>query len=178
MAGECPAWRATSTTDAPSARRSEQKRWRRWYDLEPSSPASGRSRTHRVLDTGSGLENHLPHERNALCLHGRDALDLVAERELLVGADVDLDQRELARSRLGLALEHGAEHAAGPAPGGPEVDHDRQLVGAFEHLALEALACHVHIIVSPFSAAAVSDRPCSGEAACREGRSRPRSSRA
>ena len=79
-------------------------------------------------------------------LHGRDALDLVAERELLVGVDVKLDERELARPRLGLALEHGAEHAAGAAPGGPEVDHDRQLVGALDHLALEAFGCHVHWI--------------------------------
>jgi hypothetical protein len=84
-------------------------------------------------------------------LHGRDALDRVAERQLLVCVDVDLDERELAGSGLSLALEHGTEHAAGAAPGGPEVDHDRQLVGALEHVALEAFGCHVHQFHCSFS---------------------------
>jgi len=72
-------------------------------------------------------------------------LDLVAERQLGVGVDIDLDQVKLAFAFLGLPFERRAERPAGAAPGGPEVDHHRQLMRALEHVALEGLDCYIHL---------------------------------
>ena len=68
-------------------------------------------------------------------LHGRDPAHVVAVRQ--VGVRVHVDLREHDVTRLGLALEHRPQHAAGPAPLGPEVDDHGHLVGALDHLALE-----------------------------------------
>ena len=60
---------------------------------------------------------------------------LVGER--LVGVDVDLGQIDLAVALGRLRLQRRAELAARAAPFGPEVDDDRNLVGAVDHMLLE-----------------------------------------
>src|SRR6476659_7340315 len=59
--------------------------------------------------------------------HRRDAADAVAagQRRLLVG--VDLEEPEARLERLGGALEGRRHGPAGAAPGGPEIDYDRDL---------------------------------------------------
>ena len=52
---------------------------------------------------------------------GRDALDLIPDRELLLLVDVDLDDLELAVVGLSDLLDHGLHHPAGHAPDRPEV---------------------------------------------------------
>ena len=54
-------------------------------------------------------------------LHGGDRLDAEGLGEALVGVGVDLDERDLAVAVVDGLLDHGADHAAGAAPLGPEV---------------------------------------------------------
>ena len=70
-------------------------------------------------------------------LHRRDALDPERGREARVGLGVDLGQRELAGALGDRLLEHRGELAARAAPRGPEVDDDRQLLRALDHLLFE-----------------------------------------
>ena len=71
------------------------------------------------------------HDRAVLeRLHGRDALDAERGGEALVGVRVDLGQRDLAVALVDRLLEHGRELAARAAPGGPEVDDDRELLAS------------------------------------------------
>src|SRR3569833_1059263 len=56
---------------------------------------------------------------------GRDGADLEPLREPGRGVDVHLDQLDLAPAVSGEALQRGADHAAGPAPGRPHVDQRR-----------------------------------------------------
>ena len=70
-------------------------------------------------------------------LDGGDSLYTELRSERLVGVDVDLGQVDLAAALAGLGLERRAELTAGAAPLGPEVDDDRHLVGAVEHVPLE-----------------------------------------
>src|SRR5581483_5591913 len=53
--------------------------------------------------------------------HGGDALDAVPGGERPFGVDVDLGELELAVALGDLGFDRRAEHAAGTAPGGPEV---------------------------------------------------------
>ena len=72
---------------------------------------------------GAGLPgDHLP---AAQYQQGRDCLGPEPLRELRRGVDVHLDQLDLARQVTGELLKCGAGHAAGPAPGCPQVDDDR-----------------------------------------------------
>ena len=68
-----------------------------------------------------------------------DALDPQALRECGVGVDVDLGQHPGAAALRGEALQHRGELLARAAPLGPQVEHDRHLEGAVEHLGLEGL---------------------------------------
>ncbi len=91
---------------------------------------------------------HRPHElpdRFAVAKgdHGGDALHPELLGELLVGVDVDLHQLERAAVLAGDLLERRAQDPAGSAPGGPEVDDDRDLVAALQHLDPEGLLIHV-----------------------------------
>ena len=63
-------------------------------------------------------------------LDRRDALDAEGVGDLLVGVGVELGEVEVRLALADLVLEHRRELAAGPAPGGPEVDHDGHVVGA------------------------------------------------
>ena len=74
-----------------------------------------------------------------------DALDPVLHGEHLLGLHVDLGELELALALGHLGLDGRTEDAARSAPGGPEVDDDRDLVRALDHLALEALRGYVHV---------------------------------
>ena len=108
--------------------------------VEEPADELGRERADELVDDVPVLE----------CLDGGDALHPIAEREFIVGVDVDLRQHDLALAGGGLALEHGAEHPAGAAPGGPEVDDHGQLVRALDHLAFERLGAHIHRVRSSF----------------------------
>src|SRR4029077_16303232 len=65
--------------------------------------------------------------------HVRDRLDAVANRQVLVLVDVDLDELEI--SLLCDALEDGGDGVTRSAPLRPEVDEHR--LAALEHLVLE-----------------------------------------
>ena len=65
--------------------------------------------------------------------------------ERLFGVDVDLGELELAVALRDFRFDRGAEGAAGAAPGGPEVDDDRQLVRAVDHGLLEGGGVDVHL---------------------------------
>jgi hypothetical protein len=56
---------------------------------------------------------------------GRDGPGAEPLRDLRRGADVHLDQLDLTRQIAGELLERGADHPAGPAPGRPQADDDR-----------------------------------------------------
>src|SRR5262245_35886233 len=113
-----------------------------------------------------------------------EALDAVLGGERLLGVDVDLGELDLAFALGGLGLDRGAEHAAGPAPGGPEVDHDRQLVRAFDHVVLEGLGGDVHlfclssyvvVVVPVTSAFSVASCACSEPQICSQSANTPSS---
>src|SRR6187549_2748204 len=70
-------------------------------------------------------------------LHRRDALDAVAGGERLVGVDVDLGEDDLPVPRRLGGLQRRGQRPARAAPLRPEVDHDRDLAGALDHLLLE-----------------------------------------
>ena len=55
----------------------------------------------------------------------RDRHDAVLRRRRRVLVDVELDDLDLAAERAGDLLERRRDHAAGAAPFGPEIDHDR-----------------------------------------------------
>ena len=69
----------------------------------------------------------------------------VADHPGWVGAD-ELDELEPPGPHLRLGFQRRSEHSAGSAPGGPEVDHDRQGVRALEHVTFESLGCHIHLV--------------------------------
>src|SRR5262245_30306951 len=73
----------------------------------------------------AALEHHQRRDRH-------DAVLLCGLRALV---DVELDDLDLAAERAGDLLERRGDHAARPAPLGPEIDHDR--LGRLEHLSLE-----------------------------------------
>jgi hypothetical protein len=76
--------------------------------------------------------------------YGGEALDPVLGGERLFAVNVDLDELELVLAFGNLGLDCGAEHAARPAPAGPEVDDDRQLVRALDHVLVEGSGGDVH----------------------------------
>ena len=85
-----------------------------------------------------GADELVDHGAVAERLHGRDALHAVALRQRRVAIDVDLDELDVAaRVRDGL-LEVRRQLVARPAPGRPEVHHDRMLGRAVEHRLVEA----------------------------------------
>jgi hypothetical protein len=63
--------------------------------------------------------------------------------------DVDLGELDPADALGDLRLDRRAERPARAAPGGPEVDDDRQLVRALDHVALEGVCRDVHLELSP-----------------------------
>jgi hypothetical protein len=70
-------------------------------------------------------------------LHGRNAADLKARREVRIAVGVHLDQLGLAGPLVDGGLERGAEHAAGTAPLGPEVHDHGDFLRALDHARLE-----------------------------------------
>ncbi len=101
--------------------------------------ARARSAVEELLDLGlrHGADELVDDRAVAEGLHRRDPLDAEARRQRLVGVDVDLGQHHLAAAaRLG-RLQRRASAFAGPAPLGPEVDHDGGLPRELDHLALE-----------------------------------------
>jgi hypothetical protein len=97
--------------------------------VEEGRHLSGRDRTRELGRDGAVLER----------LDGGNALDPELGGEGLVGVDVDLGEIDVARPLGRLGLERGTELAAGTAPLGPEVDDDRHLAGAVEHVLLEGV---------------------------------------
>jgi hypothetical protein len=79
-------------------------------------------------------------------LHRRNALHLEVARELGVRVHVHLGENELSLALFLCLLEHRPEHPAGPAPRGPEVDHDRKLARSLDDVALEGFGCHIHVL--------------------------------
>ena len=94
----------------------------------------------RRLSPGE-LGCHLPVAER---LDRRDPLDPERSGQALIGVDVDLDQLALAGARGSRALEHRTQLAAGTAPFGPEIDHDRQRVRAVDNRSLKIRFGHVH----------------------------------
>src|SRR5918997_1483246 len=107
-------------------------------------------RVEEALDVGGRLRAHeLRHDPAVLeRLDGRDALDAEGSGHARVGVRVDLGQRDLALAGGDRLLEHGGQHPAGAAPGGPEVDDDGQLARSRDDVALEGLVCGVEDHVS------------------------------
>ncbi len=64
--------------------------------------------------------------------HGRDALDAVLRRGagILVGIELYEQHRAVRLSRH--LFDNRTEHPAGPAPGGPKIDHNGPLLRGFE----------------------------------------------
>jgi hypothetical protein len=60
---------------------------------------------------------------------GRNPLHAEATRQAAVGVHIDLDEAGPRFELGGGAGEHRRHGAAGPAPGGPEVDDQRQVAG-------------------------------------------------
>jgi hypothetical protein len=76
--------------------------------------------------------------------HVRDAADAELLRELGVAFGVDLHEPPAAGGLGGEFLEHGAEHLAGAAPRGPEVDQHRHGLAGGGHVLREILKVVVH----------------------------------
>ena len=87
-----------------------------------------------------------------------------ALRQRRVGVDVDLGQHPGAAALGGQPLEHRRQLLARPAPLGPQVEHDRHLEGAVEHLGLEGRLGDVDDAPSP--AHRPGRRRSGGGAAC------------
>jgi hypothetical protein len=68
---------------------------------------------------------------------GRDAPNAVLRGDFRVLIDVQLDDLDLSSEFGGDFLERGRNHAAGAAPLGPEIHHDR--LGGVENLRLECV---------------------------------------
>ena len=81
-------------------------------------------------------------------LHGRDATDAVALRDLRVLVGVDLGQGETGAVFAGNLFENGAQLAAGAAPLSPEVDQHRTFAAGFQDLLLEIGYVDGHVWVS------------------------------
>ena len=77
-----------------------------------------------------------------------DGLHLEGRGHAGVGVYIDLHQRHLALRRGHHPLEDGAQRAARTAPLGPQVDHDRDLGGAVEHIAFEGVIGDVEHVAS------------------------------
>src|SRR5690606_27157451 len=111
---------------------------------------AGQDRLDEAAHHGGGLQTL---ERARQCafadrLHGRDAADLERLGEPRCLVDVHAGEHEGARVLLRELLEDRAELAARAAPRRPEIDHDRALVGGFEHLALEV---RIADVADPFA---------------------------
>ena len=95
--------------------------------LQPGAHLSFRQRAGELGDLSPVLER----------LHSGDALDTERRRELRVRVDIELREDPLAAVFIGEPLEDGAERTTRRAPFGPEVDHYRNGLRAFENLGLE-----------------------------------------
>ena len=73
-----------------------------------------------------------------------NAADAELTGEPGVGVDVDLHELDRTRARLDLALQHGGERMARPAPLGPEVHDHGALVRAVEDGVVEGELGDVH----------------------------------
>src|SRR5439155_10926127 len=91
-------------------------------------------------------------------LHGRNAPDLVMLGKRGIRVRVELGELDLALARRDLALEHRPERAARPAPLGPEVDHDGQLVRALDDVGVEGLLGDVHAVPYRLRGALLGER--------------------
>jgi len=94
---------------------------------------------HEFLDLrlGDGTDEPVDHLTVPEGEHGRDRLDLERGRDPGVLVHVDLHQLDRAALGLDHLLQDGAEGPARPAPRGPEVHDDRDLLGAHENVLLE-----------------------------------------
>ena len=135
QARERHARRRRGVGSSSSARRSESS--------SPSSisasASEGSSPSRNVRTCGGRLgADELADELAVLeRLDRGDALDPERGGDLLVGVGVELGEVEVRLALADLLLEHRRELPAGPAPLGPEVDDDRHLVGARDHVLLE-----------------------------------------
>src|SRR5437667_3334171 len=66
---------------------------------------------------------------------GRDRHHAVFRGRLRALVDVELHDLDLVAHRAGNLVKRGPDHAAGAAPFGPEIDHDR--AGRLEHFGVE-----------------------------------------
>ena len=66
-----------------------------------------------------------PHED-----HRRDCLDVIAGRKVRFGFGIDLAKAQTRLELFCCFFEHRCHGAAWPAPGGPEIDEQRQIRGA------------------------------------------------
>src|SRR5260370_22869496 len=66
---------------------------------------------------------------------GRDRHHAIFRCRLRALVDVQLDDLDLVAHRAGNLVERGSDHAAGAAPFGPEIDHDR--AGRLEYFGVE-----------------------------------------
>ena len=131
-----PSTPTTASSKSSSARSSSPELPRGWTGdaVEELGDGRRRERADELVDDTAFAER----------LHGRDPLDAVALRKLLVGVDVDLRENDLALAGIGLALEDRPEHPARSAPLRPEVHDDGKLARARQHLLFESLGCDVH----------------------------------
>ena len=129
-AADVPAWsrrRCRGRARAPCAASPRRPRRR------ACRPGRGTTRSRNCSICGGGMApvnsaTTLPSRKR---LHGRNAADLKAHREVRIAVGVHLDQLGLTGPLVDCGLERGAERPAGTAPLGPEVhDHGDFFVSA------------------------------------------------
>jgi len=70
-------------------------------------------------------------------IDGGDRLDAQLGRDALVLVDIDLDHADLALGGGHCGFQHRAKRLARAAPGGPEIDDDRNLAAGLDHVGHE-----------------------------------------
>src|SRR5882672_6458604 len=109
--------------------------WKSWRDAGAGSRGGG-GRSDPLLQLLLGRGADLARGKLAVLEQhqGRNRHDAVFLRRLRALVDIELEDLDLAAERAGDLLERRRDHFAGPAPLGPEIDHDR--LGRLEHLSL------------------------------------------
>jgi hypothetical protein len=99
----------------------------------------GQQRVEELGDDGGRLraDELRGHAAGAERLDGRNALDAEGGGQARVRVRVHLGEGELAVALAHGGLQQGRQLAAGAAPGGPEVDHHRELARARDDVLLE-----------------------------------------
>ena len=136
---------ATAASDAAGLELERAAQRRLVARLDEAVGLVGQQRVEELLDLRRRLgADELGGELAVLeRLHGRDPLDPERGGDVRVGVGVELGQRDLALALGDELLEHRRQLAAGPAPGGPEVDDHRHLLGALDDVLLERRLCGV-----------------------------------